>query len=164
MMKGSKRIVAPSTILLMASMLMASMAVAFAAETTLAQKTDPSDQGTYLGTPWVSGGVGKSSREQLKKEYDDYNLKLEFAVADGNYLADVAVSISTPDRAPVLRAFSTGPWLMTKLPAGTYEVVVNGYERTFTDKVQVPAEGMKTVIFNDWTKAGVAEATPGPTY
>ncbi|WP_462321671.1 hypothetical protein, partial [Halochromatium sp.] len=35
---------------------------ALAAETTLAQKKDPSDQGTYLGTPWVSGGVGESAR------------------------------------------------------------------------------------------------------
>lgn len=159
MMKRLQRIAAISI-----GLLMASTAVAIAAETTLAQKKDPSDQGSYLGTPWVSGGVGKASREQLMKEYDDYNLKLEFAVADGNYLADVAVSITTPDGAPVLRAFSTGPWLMTKLPAGTYEVAVNGYERTFTQEVQVPAQGMETVIFNDWTKAGVAQATPGPTY
>lgn len=137
---------------------------ALSAETTLAQKKNPSDQGSYLGTPWVSGGVGESSREKLMQEYDDYNLKLEFAVADGSYLADVAVSITTPDGTPVLRAFSTGPWLMTKLPAGTYEIAVNGFEKTFVEEVRVPAQGMETVIFNDWTKAGVAQATPGPSY
>lgn len=125
---------------------------------------DPRDQGSYLGTPWVSGGVGESSREQLMQEYDDYNLKLEFAVADGHYLADVAVNIVTPNGTPVLRAFATGPWLMTKLPAGDYEVAVNGFGKTFVQEVSVPRQGMETAIFNDWTKAGVAAATPGPSY
>lgn len=138
--------------------------LAQAAEATMAEKENPSDQGTYLGTPWVSGGVGESAREELMEEYDDYNLKLEFAVADGNYLADVAVNITTLDGTPVLRAFSTGPWLMTKLPAGRYEVSVNGFEKTFVQQVDVPSAGMETVIFNGWTKAGVAEATPGPSY
>lgn len=167
MMNPLQRIATLSTVLatvLAIGLAMVGATGALAAETTLAQKKDPSDQGSYLGTPWVSGGVGESSRDQLLKEYDDYNLKLEFAVADGNYLADVAVSITTPDGDPVLRAFSTGPWLMTKLPAGTYQVTVNGYERTFVDEVRVPATGMETVIFNDWTKAGVAAATPGPSY
>ncbi len=159
MIKRLRRIVTLSILLAMAG-----TAVAVAAETTLAQKKNPSDQGSYLGTPWVSGGVGESSRDQLMNQYDDYNLKLEFAVAEGNYLADVAVSITSADGAPLLRAFSTGPWLMTKLPAGTYEVAVNGFERTFVKEVRVPAQGMETVIFNEWTKAGVAEATPGPSY
>jgi hypothetical protein len=140
----------------------------FAADATMTdnmtEKEDPSDKGSYLGTPWVSGGVGESSRDQLMREYDDYNLKLEFAVAEGNYLADVAVNITRENGTPVLRAFSTGPWLMTKLPAGTYDVTVNGFEKTFEQQVTVPAQGMETVVFNDWTKAGVAAATPGPSY
>jgi hypothetical protein len=95
---------------------------------------------------------------------DDYNLKLEFAVAEGNYLADVAVSINTLADVPVLRAFSPGPWLMVKLPAGRYQVDVNGFEKTFVEEVTVPAQGLETVIFNGWTKAGVTAATPGPSY
>jgi hypothetical protein len=30
--------------------------------------------------------------------------------------------------------------------------------------VTVPADGTETLIFNEWTKAGVADATPGPSY
>lgn len=142
---------------------MSGLGVALATATAMADEV-PIDEGTYLGMPWASGGVGESGREKMMKEYADYNLKLEFAVADGNYLADIAVSITTSDGEPVLRAFSPGPWLMTKLPAATYQVAVNGFEKTFIREVTVPAKGMETVIFNDWTKAGVAAATPGPSY
>lgn len=137
---------------------------AIAADKTMTEKEDPRDRGSYLGTPWVSGGVGESSRDELMQEYDDYNLKTEFAVADGHYLADVAVTITTNNGTPVLRAFATGPWLMTKLPPGEYDVAVNGFEKTFVKDVTVPADGMETLIFNEWTKAGVADATPGPSY
>ncbi|MBK5930165.1 hypothetical protein [Halochromatium salexigens] len=159
MSKSLQRIVALSL-----AFSMSGVGVALATEAAMTDNEVPIDQGTYLGTPWASGGVGDSAREALMKEYDDYNLKLEFAVADGNYLTDVAVSITTPDGVPVLRAFSPGPWLMTKLPAGRYDVAVNGFEKTFVREVTVPAQGMETLIFNDWTKAGVAEATPGPSY
>jgi hypothetical protein len=138
--------------------------LAVAADAAMSDDEIPLDQGTYLGTPWVSGGVGASAREALMNAAEEYNLKLEFAVAGGNYLADVAVSINSPDGAPVLRAFSPGPWLMVKLPAGRYQVDVNGFEKTFVQEVTVPAQGLETVIFNGWTKAGVAEATPGPSY
>ena len=117
---------------------MSGIGVAVAAEAAMSSDEIPIDQGTYLGTPWVSGGVGESAREALMKEYDDYNLKLEFAVAEGSYLADVAVSLTTPDGVPVLRAFSPGPWLIAKLPAGRYQVAVNGFEKTFVREVQVP--------------------------
>lgn len=143
---------------------MSGIGAALATESAMADSEVPVDKGTYLGTPWASGGVGESARETLMKKYGDYNLKLEFAVADGNYLGDVAVSITTPDGVPVLRAFSPGPWLMAKLPAGRYEVAVNGFGKTFVSEVSVPAQGMETLIFNEWTKAGVAEATPGPSY
>jgi len=80
--------------------------VAGAAQAATSGDEIPIDQGAYRGTPWVSGGVGVSAREALIKEYDDFNLKLEFAVAEGSYLADVAVSINTLDGVPVLRPVS----------------------------------------------------------
>jgi hypothetical protein len=143
---------------------MSGIGVAVAADAAMSDDQVPLDQGTYRGTPWISGGVGESAREALMNASDDYNLKLEFAVAEGNYLADVAVSINSLDGEPVLRAFSPGPWLMVKLPAGRYQVDANGFEKTFVQEVTVPAQGLETVIFNGWTKAGVAEATPGPSY
>jgi hypothetical protein len=111
----------------------------------------------------VSGGVGieERMRETLA---DDYNLKLEFAVAQGNYLGDVSVRITNADGAVVMDAKSSGPWFLTKLPPGTYGVQASGFGETFEQTVQLPATGLHTLVFNQWTKAGVAQETPGPTY
>jgi hypothetical protein len=125
----------------------------------------PYETGNYQGTPWVSGGAGVGSRDaMLEKFKDDYNLKLEFAVTDGNYLGDIQVTINTPDGGTVVSALSKGPWFMVSLPPGTYDVQASGYERTFTRSVTVPASGLETVIFNQWTKEGIAARTPGSSY
>jgi|GEM_PF-1789288 len=126
---------------------------------------DMLDSGTYQGTKWVSGGIGTGEREAMMAEYgDDYNLKLEFAVADGNYIGDVDVRIISSDDTTVMQTMSKHPWLMAQVPAGTYRIIVSGYGRTFEETVQVPLDGMETVVFNAWTKEGLAEVTPGPSY
>lgn len=122
-------------------------------------------EGMFRGTPWLSGGVGEGERKYILENYaDDFNLKVEFAVAAGNYLADVVVKIIGPDGDVVINTLSTGPWFMTKLPAGTYRVQAMGFGETFEKTVEVGATGLVTVLFNEWTKAEVAETTPGPTY
>jgi len=123
-------------------------------------------EGEQGGIPWVSGGVGKTERERLQQEAASlgYNLKLEFAVASGAYLGDVNVRIDEVGGATALQASSKGPWFLTKLPAGSYKVTVTGFNESFSETVQVPAQGMETVVFNRWTKPEVREATPGPTY
>jgi len=122
------------------------------------------DKGSYLGTPWASGGAGDQAREEMMQELADYNLRLEFAVADGNYLSDIAVTVTEAGGGAAVRAFSSGPWFMTKLPAGTYDVRASGFGETFEETVQVPHSGLETVVFNEWTKAGVAQTTPGAGY
>jgi hypothetical protein len=122
-------------------------------------------EGSYEGTPWLSGGVGEGEREYLLQEYgDDFNLKLEFAVAQGSYLADVGVLIAKPTGEVVMNTLSKGPWFMTKLPPGTYRVRATGLGESFEKTVQFPATGLHTVVFKEWTKAEVAKETPGPTY
>jgi hypothetical protein len=138
--------------------------------TTPASAEDPGmgakgmyQQGTYEGTHWISGGVGENEREYLLALHAaDNNLKLEFAVSDGTYLGDIDVVIAKPDGEVVMKARSNGPWFMTKLPAGTYEVQVSGFDQTFDASVSVPATGLKTVVFNQWTRGEVAGETPGP--
>jgi len=120
------------------------------------------NEGNYRGTPWISGGVGEEERKYLLKEYaEDFNLKLEFAVAQGDYLADVWVRITKPTGEVVVNSLSDGPWFMTKLPAGTYQVQAMGFGKKFEKTIQVPATGLHTLVFNQWTKAEVAEQTPG---
>jgi hypothetical protein len=146
-----------------ATLLTLAVAAGAAEETMTSEK--PYNQGSYQGTPWVSGGVGIEERNRMLETLaDDYNLKLEFAVAQGNYLGDVSVRITNADGAVVMDAKSSGPWFLTKLPPGTYGVQASGFGETFEQTVQLPATGLHTLVFNQWTKAGVAQETPGPTY
>lgn len=152
-----KSILAMSALLIFGS-------VAVAAETAQT-KSKLYDQGSYEGTPWLSGGVGADERKELIDNYaDDYNLKIESAVANGSYLTDTGVVITKPDGAVVMKEVSTGPWFMTRLPAGTYRIQVSGFGQAFEQTVDVPARGLKTVVFSEWTKHEVARETPGPNY
>lgn len=127
--------------------------------------TDLYSEGSYEGRAWVSGGVGINEREYMIENFsDDYNVKLEFAIAGGEYLGDIEVLMTKPDGEVVMRAFSNGPWFMTKLPAGTYRVQATGFDQSFEKTIEVPAEGLHTVVFNEWTRAEVAEETPGPDF
>jgi hypothetical protein len=122
-------------------------------------------QGSYKGIPWISGGVGENERNYLLEHHAaDHNLKLEFAVTGGAYLGDIDVTITKPDGEIVMQAPSEGPWFMTKLPAGTYQVQASGFDQTFERTVSVPASGLETVVISQWTKEQVAKETPGPGF
>lgn len=120
------------------------------------------DEGNYQGIPWLSGGVGETEREYLSSQRaEDYNLKLEFATMTGAYLGNVSVSIAKPDGELVVDALSEGPWFMTKLAAGTYRVQASGDGKTYNMSVDVPATGLRTVVFNQWTTSAVSEPASG---
>jgi hypothetical protein len=148
---------------LMAVLLLFGLSAAGAATVPTSEKMI--NEGDYRGTPWINGGVGEEERKYLLEKYaDDFNLKLELAVAQGSYLADVWARITKPTGEVVVNSLTDGPWFMTKLPAGNYKVRVMGFGKTCEKTVQVPATGLRTVVFNQWTKEEVAEHTPGPTF
>lgn len=96
------------------------------------------------GIPYVSGGIGTDERSALEALAGEYNLKIEFAATQGNYLGDIRVSL----RGPVsLDAVSEGPWFLAKVPPGTYTVtaVSEGASKTMT--VPVSPGGQKTLVF-----------------
>jgi hypothetical protein len=96
------------------------------------------------GIPYASGGVGSDERQAMTALSGQYDLKLEFAMREGDYLGDVQVSV----RGPVnLEAVAEGPWFLVNLPAGTYQVTaVNGSVAT-TQSVTVGAMGQKRLVF-----------------
>jgi hypothetical protein len=119
------------------------------------------EQSSFQGTPYFSGGFGVEQREHLMTAVaDDYNVKLEFALDEGNYLGDVRVEITDGDGARVMEALSKGPWFFTRLPPGRYRVEVSGYGQAFADSVSVPASGLAQVVFNDWDKERVIRYAP----
>lgn len=128
-----------------------------------AQELDPTffEQGESHGHPWLSGGVGSDQRAALNQLVGtDYNLKLEFAVAEGHYLGAVDVAVFTSRGETVLAVHSPDPWLLIRLPAGAYRVQVSGYGKTFAQAVTLPARGARTLVFNRWTKADTERFAP----
>ena len=96
---------------------------------------------------YVSGGVGDESISQLNSLRDKFNLKLVFALKSGAYLSDVHAVIADSKGRALLDTTSDGPWLLTRLPAGSYQVDVSYTGVTKKRQVSVAAGGLKTVDF-----------------
>lgn len=78
---------------------------------------------TAGNVPYVSGGIGIDSIGRLESMASQFNVKLVFASKSGEYLSDVKVTISDAAGKVVLDTLSDGPWLMTKLRPGQYQIV-----------------------------------------
>jgi hypothetical protein len=102
---------------------------------------------TYDGIPYVSGGIGEGEREAMRPMSADYNLWLWFATKDtGANLADVQVTVQDKNQTPVLDVVSDGPWLMARLPAGTYKVKATSDGATQVKTVTVGAAARSPLI------------------
>jgi hypothetical protein len=94
---------------------------------------------------FVTGGVGIEERELLARA--DYNLKIATAAAAGNWLADAEVAITDPQGMTLVLTRMDGPWLLAKLPPGTYQVTVRYGGDAQRQAVVVPAAGRREVVF-----------------
>ena len=101
------------------------------------------------GLPYVSGGVGEESLQQLKDHVSEFNLKLVFAMTSGSYLSDVRVAIADAKGKTLLEATSDGPWFLAKLPGGRYRVVASYAGKAIERSIAVDAKALKTV---EWQK------------
>ncbi len=98
------------------------------------------------GIPVVSGGVGLDERAAMTEIQKDYDLKLEFAMRNGEYVSDVRVDIQDAKGTPVLEEVTQGPWFLAKLPPGEYKVSVSYAGRTETGNFKV-GNGLQHHIF-----------------
>jgi hypothetical protein len=105
----------------------------------------------YEGITYVSGGIGLDEREALSAMAKDYNLKIVFALKEGNYLADASVLIKDAQGKTVLDAVSDGPWFYARLPAGHYAVTATIMEKSNTGNVQIKPAGQSVLHFY-WTE------------
>lgn len=85
----------------------------------MAQPVKPAVQN---GVTFVSGGIGSASQEQLKAYEKEFNLKLVFTLVEGNFLADVGVTIKNAAGKTLVEHLADGPYFLAKLPAGKYSV------------------------------------------
>jgi hypothetical protein len=97
--------------------------------------------------PYVSGGVGTDSREELLAKEAEYNLKIVAAATSGDYLADVQIVIAGARSGAVLDATMEGPILLAKLSPGTYTVKATSDAQTQTKTVTIPTQGQRQIDF-----------------
>ncbi|HEV2057367.1 MAG TPA: carboxypeptidase regulatory-like domain-containing protein [Methylomirabilota bacterium] len=95
--------------------------------------------------PYISGGAGADSREELLAKEKEYNLKVITADKSGDYLAGVKVVIESAKKEQVLDATMTGPILLAKLVPGTYTIRATSGGQTLTRTVTIAAQGLRQV-------------------
>ena len=90
---------------------------------TLATADEPTlswhDQGGVL---YVSGGVGEVELDWIKNSGREFGLRLLLAERNGAYVAGVHVQISDRQGKTMLDIADAGPYLLAKLPTGTYRI------------------------------------------
>lgn len=101
----------------------------------------------YGGIAYLSGGIGLDEREQMERMGEGYNLKLIFALQQGNFVSDVKVTITDGSGKVLLDAVSDGPWLYAKLPAGAYTIAATHSGQTISKPAKVGASGRTQVSF-----------------
>ena len=90
---------------------------------------------------YVTGGVGEDEAQAMRAAAADYPLTLELAAAAGGprdeYISNAGVEIRDSQGAPVLRTRTDGPFLLVRLPSGSYNVDVewNGAHKRKTVEV-----------------------------
>ena len=96
---------------------------------------------------YVSGGVGTDSIDRLSSLARDFNLKLVFALKSGDFVSGVKVTIANTAGKMLLDTTSEGPWFLTRLPAGSYQIVATLGGKAEKRTIAVGAEKLKTVDF-----------------
>jgi hypothetical protein len=74
---------------------------------------------------FVSGGAGDEDRSALKQVESQYNLRLLFAARNGDYLANVAVTLSDTRGNALLDTIAEGPMFYAHVPPGRYRLTVS---------------------------------------
>ena len=137
--------------ILLGSAFLASALVPALVPTLISSASANSDDAVVQKTPggvsYVSGGVGTDSIDRLNSLARDFNLKLVFALTSGSYVSDVKVAIADAKGRMILDTTSDGPWLLTRLPAGNYQVVATLSGNTVKRQVAVGAGKLRTVDF-----------------
>jgi len=109
------------------------------------------DMDTYEGVPYLSGGIGLEERAYITNTLAaDYNLKLELAASNGDYVSDVDVQIRDAGGRTVLHTTAQGPWLFARLSPGRYTVEAMAEGRGSTKSVAIGTAGTSRLVFRAW--------------
>lgn len=102
---------------------------------------EPASRG---GIAYVSGGIGADAEEKLRAQRSEYNLMLVFTLNEGNYLADVKVTLADARGSTLVEHVADGPYFLAKLPPGQYSVTAIYEGKAQTRRVSVGSKGLTT--------------------
>ena len=80
---------------------------------------------TQGAVSWVSGGIGEGTAADFKAAQSQYALSIEMsrrALPKNEYVSDAEVKIVDAKGAAVLQTKADGPFMLVKLPPGSYRV------------------------------------------
>jgi hypothetical protein len=97
--------------------------------------------------PSVSGGVSLNARDTLRGSEKNANVKLVFALNTGNYVSDVGVKVTDSAGRVMIDDTSNGPWLLARLPAGSYKATATYNGHSVTQSFSVGKSGLRTAQF-----------------
>jgi len=102
----------------------------------------------YNGTLFITGGVGEEEMEQINASRGEFNLQLLMAEKSGTYVTGVQVTITDSKGATSLDVDSAGPYLLVKLPAGTYQIKAVYDDRSQNKRVELREGKAQKMIFS----------------
>lgn len=100
------------------------------------------------GVPYMSGGVSAPERTRMDELSQGFNLRVVTARQNGEYLADVNVTIRNERGASMLSTVTNGPWLLAQLPPGKYTVVASAGGQAQQETVTVSRERQSVVLLH----------------
>lgn len=110
---------------------------------------EPQQQGNIT---FVSGGAGDEDRAVLRQVENQYNLRLLFAARNGDYLANIAVTLSDARGNAVLDTISDGPIFYARVPAGRYRLTVSNQGQSQSRDISIGNGAVRADFY--WATAG----------
>lgn len=112
----------------------------------LAASTVALDRGVDRGVAYITGGVGLEEREEIVRWESSFNVKIVTATQGaGAFIASVHVDIHR-GRELVFDRTMDGPWMLLRLPPGSYVVTANADGRLRRTNLVVPATGRAALV------------------
>jgi hypothetical protein len=102
---------------------------------------------TAPGASHISGGSSAESREEMKQQAGQFNVRATFITKSGAYMADVDVVVTDAAGKAVLTTRTEGPWLYARLAPGSYEMRATANSVTQKQKFAVQAQGPRQLTF-----------------
>ena len=109
----------------------------------------PQQQGNIT---FISGGAGDEDRDALRQVENQYNLRLLFAARNGDYLANVAVTLSDARGGAVLDTIAEGPIFYARVPPGRYRLTVSEQGHSQSRDISIGNGAVRQDFY--WASAG----------